>query len=203
MKFLLLLLTGCALTSKSPPVTVRYYIPPLADAAPSEQPAERVGVRLARVSAASHLGYAIAYRTSSVELQLYDLDRWTDTPEVYARRALERAIFRDHGFDQVTSDEKLTVDVEVTAFEEQRTPPGGRVSLRYTIRDDRRVLVADVATAVRSARSASRADVVVAIGHALDVAADVIANRLVDAVAHPVQPDSPDDVPRHRLSRRR
>lgn len=203
MKALLLFLTSCALTSKSPPVTVRYYVPPLADAAGGKKPAQSTAVRLARVSAAAHLGYAIAYRNSPVELQLYDLDRWTDTPEVYARRSLERAIFRDHGFDQVTNDEKLTVDVEVTAFEETRSPPGGRVSLRYTIRDDERVLVADVATAVRSARSASRADVVVAIGHALDAAADKVANRLDEAVAHPVQPDSPDDVPRHRLSRRR
>jgi ABC-type uncharacterized transport system auxiliary subunit len=203
MRLLVILLTGCALTSKAPPVTVRYYIPPLADAAGGDAPAHRTAVRLARVSAASHLGYAIAYRTSPVELQLYDLDRWTDTPEVYARRSLERAIFRDHGFDQVTSDEKLTVDVEVVAFEEQRTPPGGRVSLRYTIRDDERVLVADVATAVRSARSANRADVVVAIGRALDAASDEVADRLEKSVAHPVQPDSPDDVPRHRLSHRR
>lgn len=203
MRALLLLLTSCALTSKSAPVTVRYFIPPLADAAGGAKPAQSTAVRLARVSAASHLGYDIAYRTSPVELQLYDLDRWTDPPEVYARRALERAIFRDHGFAQVTNDEKLTVDVEVVAFEEQRTPPAGRVSLRYTIRNEERVLVADVATAVRSARSAERADVVVAIGHALDAAANDIAKRLDEAVAHPVQPDRPDDVPRHRLSRRR
>lgn len=203
MRLLVLLLTSCALTSKSAPVTVRYYIPPLADAAGSAKPGERTPVRLAQVSAAAHLGYEIAYRTSAVELQLYDLDRWTEAPEVYARRALERAIFRDRGFDEVTDDEKLSVDVEVLAFEEQRSPPGGRVQLRYTIRDDKHVLVADVATAVRSARSASRADVVVAIGHALDAAADEVAERLADSVAHPVQPDRADDVPRHRLSRRR
>ena len=146
---------------------------------------------------------ALGKRLGLSKLQLYDLDRWTDPPEVYARRSLERAIFRDHGFAQVTTDEKFTVDVEVVAFEEQRTPPAGRVSLRYTIRNEERVLVADVATAVRSARSAKRADVVVAIGHALDAAANDIANRLDELVAHPVQPDSPDDVPRHRLSRRR
>ena len=170
---------GCALTSKSEPVTVHYYSPPLADAAGSAE-ASRAHVGPPRPGLGrSHLGYDIAYRTSPVELQLYDLDRWTDTPETYARRSLERAIFRDHGFDQVTTDEKLSVDVEVTAFEEQRSPPGGRVSLRYTIRDEHHVLVADVATAIRSAHSASRADVVVAIGHALDAAADEIANRLV------------------------
>src|SRR4051812_44384201 len=118
MRLLVILLAGCALTSKSTPVTVRYYSPPLADAAGGAKPAERTSVRLARVSAASHLGYDIAYRTSPVELQLYDLDRWTETPETYARRSLERAIFRDHGFDQVTADEKVSVDVEVTAFEE-------------------------------------------------------------------------------------
>jgi hypothetical protein len=203
MKLLVLLLTSCALTSKSPPVTVRYYIPPLAEAARSPKPSERTAVRLARVSAASHLGYAMAYRVSPVELELYDLDRWTDTPEVYARRALERAIFRDHGYDQVNADEKLSIDVEVVAFEEQRSPPGGRVQLRYTIRDDDHVVVADVATGVRTARSASRADVVVAIGHALDAAANEVADRLDKSVAHPVQPDGADDVPRHRLSRRR
>lgn len=189
MRLWLTVLAGCALATKSPPVTVRYYSPPLADG--SESRSQRPSARLARISAASHLGYAIAYRTSPVELQLHDLDRWTDTPDIYVKRALEQRLAHNPS--------GRSLDVEVLAFEELHSPPSGRVQLSYTIRTDERVLASDIVTVVRSARSERRADVVVAIGHALDAAADQIAAR----VAHAVQPRSDDDVPRHRVTRRR
>jgi ABC-type uncharacterized transport system auxiliary subunit len=202
VKLCLILLAGCALTQKSPPVTVRYYVPPLADGADSPaSPSQRTSIRLARITAASHLGYSIAYRTSPVELQLYDLDRWTDTPDVYAKRALERALFRDKGF--VQSSDGLSLDVDVLAFEELRSPPSARVELSYTLRDEDRVIASDTVTSIRRARSESRGDVVVAVGDALDRAADEIAMRVAVAVAHPVQPRTDDDVPRHRVTRRR
>jgi ABC-type uncharacterized transport system auxiliary subunit len=204
--WMLVLLTSCALTRKSKPVTVHYYAPPVpSDTRSVGTSAPDAEVRLGRISASNYLGYAIAYRISPVELRLYDLDRWTDTPDEYAKHALERALFGSGRITQATTGRVLTVDMEVTAFEEVRSPAiGGRVQIRFEVHDERNVVATDIVTVERKARSAQLADIVSAIGTALDEATAEVAERIVTvAVAHPVHPGSRDDVSGHRVSGRR
>lgn len=202
----ILLFAGCSLTRNSPPVIVHYYEPPLTTAeriAPTGTPEARV--RLGRIETSAHLRYSIAYRTSDVQLETYDLDRWTDTPDAYVERSLESSLFASRPLQEATGGDVLVLDVDVLGFEEVRAPkPGGLVKLRYRLRDDRTVVASETITVVRTARSGELGDVVAALGHALDDATSRIADHVLKtAVAYPVQSEDQEDVPHRRLTTRR
>jgi len=123
-------LLGCALTSKSDPFTVRYFTPEAsggeqAGAAHANDAAAAPGprLRLGRISAASYLREAIAYRSSSRELGYYEDRRWTESPDIYLRRALARALYEERGLTRVVSGGAPTLEVELTAFEEIQGKP--------------------------------------------------------------------------------
>jgi cholesterol transport system auxiliary component len=167
---------GCALTERSKPIDIHYFAPVLGSAplAPAEP---ELRVRLGRITASDHLRAPIAHRTSPVEIGVYDTRRWTDPPETYVRRVLERELVsRGRGENEVT------LDVEVMAFEEVREPRlAGRVQLRYRLRDRQGLLASGLITQARDARSNDFAAVVAAIGKALDQAAVELARTTADA----------------------
>ena len=190
MRFLVLLLAGCALVSKSKPIDVHYFSPtaPTQTVTASSTSVSRGRLRLARVIASSHLRYRIVQRESAVELSLYDTRRWSETPERYVRRSLERALFEVRDLDEATGGSAVALDVDVLAFEEVRRPAHrGRVQLRYRLRDDRDVVATGVITAERDVRAAPFDAVVEAIGGALDDA----TSRLADAVLEHMPPTTP------------
>ncbi len=142
-------LTGaCAFFGKADPIVPRYFSPeavPTAGAnamttAPANGTATTGGLelRLGRVNAAAYLKDRIVYRDTAYELSYYDERRWTDKPELYVRRALSRALFDQRGLRQIISGPGPTLDVDVLAFEEVRgTPHVARLSLAYTLHDER------------------------------------------------------------------
>jgi cholesterol transport system auxiliary component len=181
---LVLVVAACALTKKSEPVEVHYFTPmvPTGAQGPAHE-TPRARVRLGRIWSSSHLRYAIARRTSPVELTMYEFDRWTDTPDVYVKRSIEQALFQERPIEQATSGNAVSLDVDVIAFEEVKSPPGGRVQLRFSLRDEHSVIASDTVTVVRKARGAALADTVVAIGEALDDATTQIGDRVLETVA--------------------
>jgi cholesterol transport system auxiliary component len=142
--------SGCALASKGEPLTPRYFSPVLAaepsppaatPAAGAAAPAE-LELRIGNIEPAAHLEERIAYRVSDTELAYSDDRRWTEPPEQFVRRALERELFESHAFRRVISGAAPTLDVEVLSFEEVRQgSPRARLGLRVTLRDDRRALL--------------------------------------------------------------
>lgn len=133
---------GCALTSKGAPLEPRYFSPELAPLEQSGAPASPLELRLGQVESAAHLEQRIAHRKSQAELAYYDEWRWTEPPEAYVRRALERELFERRGLVQVVAGVAPTLDAELSSFEElDGGSPRVRVVLRVRVRDDRRVLV--------------------------------------------------------------
>lgn len=144
----LLLLTfataGCALTSKGEAVQPRFYSAEVA------APARTGGagatgscdLRLGGVDAAAHLRERMVFRQPSGEVGFYEERRWTERPEVYARRALSRALFEQKGLREVVAGEAPTLSVELLAFEEVRRDDGSAVRLRLAaeLSDDRTVV---------------------------------------------------------------
>jgi cholesterol transport system auxiliary component len=176
-----LALAGCALTSRSAPMQIRYYAidTPRADARTRLSAPCELRVRIGSIEPDSHLRERIARRVSPSELALYDARRWTEVPDVYVRRALEHALFERRPFQHALAGAAPTIDIEVTAFEEVESPRrAGRVELRYHVRDDRDVLATDEVVVERPASGTDFAGVVDAIGDALDVA----VNRVADTV---------------------
>jgi ABC-type uncharacterized transport system auxiliary subunit len=180
-----ILLAACALTSKAPPVQIRYFSPVPSHAERRAAQPVHGRLRIGSVTASSYLGYRIAHRRSPVELELSDTLRWTEQPDDYVRRAVAQALFVHRGIEQVVSGNALTLDVEVTAFEhvERAGRHFGRVQLRYSLEDDQRVIAHDVVTVEREAQRADIASVVTAIGDALAAASDELADRVAARIA--------------------
>jgi len=133
---------GCALTSKAEVVTPRYFSPEPARPVRSPKAPDGLELRLGQVSAASHLDERIAYRVGGTEMGFYEARRWSDNPEAYLRRALERDLFEERGLTRIVAGDTPILDVELTAFEELRGQPNkARVALTFSVRDERRSVV--------------------------------------------------------------
>ncbi len=137
---LLSLLSDCALTSKAQAVYPRFFSPEpemVAAALPVTTEAP-IALRLGQVEAASHIDERFAYRLEPSELSYNEERRWTEAPERYLRRALERELFQRRGIQRIVSGPGGTLDVELTAFEELRSPPARvRLALSFSLHDDR------------------------------------------------------------------
>ena len=129
---------GCALTSKADAVSPRFFSPEpetRAKVLPETEEAA-LELRLGEVEAASHLEERISYRLHASELAYYEDRLWTEAPEQYLRRALERELFEHRHIRRVVSGAGATLEVELTAFEELRGPPARvRLALSYTLYD--------------------------------------------------------------------
>ncbi|HEY1810917.1 MAG TPA: ABC-type transport auxiliary lipoprotein family protein [Kofleriaceae bacterium] len=173
---------GCALTSHSTPVQLRYFTP-LANTAPVVAPAANApatSLRLGRIVPSSLLRTRIVHRDSSVELVPYETLRWSDPPETYVRRALAHALFDTRAFDEAVGGNGPVLDVDVLAFEEDRRGDRrfGRVALGYELRSEDRVVSHGVVEVEREARSPQIDAVVAAVGDALSAASAELAHRL-------------------------
>jgi cholesterol transport system auxiliary component len=143
LALLLCVCPACALMSKAQPLAPRYFSPDEGSAprapAPGTAPLE---LRLGEVEAAVHLEQRIAYRPSDGELGYYESWRWTEPPQAYLRRALERELFERRGLVRVVSGSAPTLNVELTSFEELRAEPArARVELSIVLRGERRALL--------------------------------------------------------------
>jgi cholesterol transport system auxiliary component len=121
----LLLGAGCALTSKSDSLNLRYFTPegaPVRTASSGPRADLHLDLRLGKVNSASYIKDRIAFRASEYEIGFYDEMRWTEKPESYVRRALVRSLFDEHGIRQLVSGVGLVLDVDLDAFEEMRAP---------------------------------------------------------------------------------
>jgi uncharacterized lipoprotein YmbA len=133
---------GCALTSKGEVLSPRYFSPEPASATRSPKTTDRLELRLGQVSSASHLDERMAYRVGGAEMGFYDDQRWTENPEAYLRRALERDLFEERGLSRIVTGGAAILDIELTAFEELRgQPTQARVAVTFSLRDDRRSFI--------------------------------------------------------------
>lgn len=178
-------LASCALASNAPPLEIRYFSPVLSGDAPvTTAHTDATPLRLGRITPSAHLRYRIVYRSSAVEISLYDALRWTERPDAYLRRALERALFEARPIEEALDEPAPTLEVELLAFEEVRRADhrAGRIELRYQLESSGSVLASGVLAAERRAKNDSIESVVAAIGEALsDVSsqlADVVAAKL-------------------------
>lgn len=178
------LLGSCALLTKAEPLTPRYFsVEQGADVTPVER-SVGLQLRLGPVRSASHLDERICYRKNSAELGFYSDRRWTEIPEEYMRRALERELFERRGVQRVVVGEAPTLDVEVTAFEELRSSPTqARLALRLSLRNEGLALLEDSLEIVQPVESDARTDAEQALAMAFAAtvaeAAQTVAARVV------------------------
>lgn len=184
-----LLGSGCALTSKSEVLDVRYFTPErvkteLTSARPPSDPTKggALGLELGRVSSSSHIREKMAFRDASWEIGYYEDRRWTERPEAFVRRELGRTLFEERGFRRsVGAANAPTLEIELLAFEEIRAKPtrAARVQLRMILHDGRDVLLEETVTIDKPlANNETSTDAVVAAtADALDAASALVADR--------------------------
>ena len=175
-----LLAQGCALLSRGTPLKPHYYEPPPPQHAAAAEPLPTCALQLGDVIAEDGLGRSIAFRRSPYEIGFYETRRWSESPENYLRRALERGLFEDARCRRVLADDGPTLDARLLTFEERRgQPPSARVAVHVIVHDGSRVLAEATFHAERSFE-ASDGDAafdafVAAVAHALDeVVAEVV-----------------------------
>ena len=194
---------GCALTSKSVPIAPRYFS--------SERPADAtrssakpagapLELRLGRITSSSHLDERLVFRDSDYELGYYEERRWTEDPEEYLRRRLGRVLFEERGLRHVIGGMALTLEVELTAFEEIRVPKRvARVQLTARLQDARLVRWEETLTVDQPIPEDSKGDVadgmVSAIGTALGSVVDRIADRVMTELTATPAPAAPAPLP--------
>lgn len=177
--------TGCALTSKGDALAIRWYTPEnakatltSAGAGPALPTDASPQIQLGRVNSGINLREKIAYRDSTFEQGYYEDKRWTERPEVYVRRELERTLYEEHGFRRALAAQAPALEVEVVSFEEVLGPGNvhnARVQLKIVIHDEKDSLLERTVTAERPVAGKDFPAVVQAMALALDAAAEETA----------------------------
>jgi cholesterol transport system auxiliary component len=179
---LLVSTTACALLSKNDPHTSRYFSPEYDSDGPAAHLRSDLQIRLGRVEGWSHLRERMAVRNSARELFYYEDRRWTEKPEIYLRRALSRTLFEERGMIESLGGRAVTLDVELTAFEEMEQPHRARVQVLLVLRDDRTGLFEETITVEEPVVRAGEADQARAVVDALSLALHMGVTRIADRV---------------------
>jgi cholesterol transport system auxiliary component len=190
-----LTIAGCALTERGPSVEWTYYsLPPSQTAAAPAPPRKGPALVLGQVTASSNLAKKIVYRVSEVESGEYENKRWTDRPEDFVSRSLIRALFEKRSLTQKLSGPSPQLDIDIVAFEEVRAGNNrrGRVTLRFALHDEARVLARGTIRKERAAASEDIADVVRAIADALEDASSDLGDAVVATLAETAPTDDGD-----------
>lgn len=196
-------LCGCALLTKSAPITPRYFAPRIDTDAASEQkvPEAAVGrrLRLGRINAGPHLRERMAYRSSDTEVGYREERRWTERPDAYLQRALARSLFEEHRIDRAVSGAAPTLDAELVAFEEVLKPKHHvRVEVIFGLDD---TVGGYLQRTIKTERDVEGDDddpeaVVHALSQALEVTVSEISRAVIDKLAEiPVAPAAAGETP--------
>lgn len=188
-----LLGAGCALTSKSDPLSPRYFSPELPGEVSRSRPRPAgppLELRLGRVDGAAHLEERLVFRDSDHEFGYYVERRWTEAPEEYLKRRLARVLFEERGLVHVVGGAAATLEVRLTAFEELRAPKRiARVQVTARLQDQRVVHWEETLTVdqpvVATGKGDDAGEMVAALGQALRAVVDRIADRVVEDLAAP------------------
>jgi len=177
-----LALSGCALLGKNEPLVPRYFTPEYQGDAAAAPVHPGLQLRLGRIEGWAHLRERMAGRSSARELFFYEDRRWTERPEVYLRRALARTLFEERGVVEALSGRVVTLDVELTAFEEIEPAHEARLQARLVLHDDRLGLLQETVTVDQPVAVSGGADPARAVVDALSQALHVAVTRMADHV---------------------
>lgn len=189
-----LFIAGCALTSKSDPIESRFFSPDLstarvrvtsADGAAKTKAVGEVApagggveLRMGRVLAAAHLREKIAHRTSGHELTFYEERRWTERPDAYLRRALEQSLFESGVFVRVVSGDAPTLEVELLAFQEAKSPHVAELRFVVRVFDGRTVRWEETIAVDEKLTGNEQEELASALGRALVAGSDRVTQNL-------------------------
>ena len=177
-------LSACALFRR--PDAPRFFDPePAARAGALADPAAatasvKIPVRLGSVRNSGYRRDRIVWRTSEVELGLYEDRRWTDLPSHYVERALARELYERRGISRPGAKPAVTLLADVVAFDDVVAPTHeAYVAIFVTLvaPDQRQLLVREF-----TARSPVADNDPASVARAMGVALEDCVSQIVSAV---------------------
>jgi ABC-type uncharacterized transport system auxiliary subunit len=187
----LLCASGCALLGKGKPLSVRYFD---LEADTSYRPSVQVAsprLRLGSVSAARYIDRRFVSRRSAHELSYHDGWRFSDQPEAFLERALSENLFERAGLTRVVSGLSPTLEVKLTAFEENALSGAHKahVSVLAVVHDDRVQLWQRSFEVTREVGAGDEAEALAgALGKALAEVAVQVTEETLRTLARPAAP---------------
>lgn len=141
-------------------------------------------LRLGRVNANRTISERMVYRETEYEVTSYDDRAWTERPESYLTRSLNRVLFEERGLQSIVGGPGQTLEVELLRFEEVMRPAHvARVRLSFALSDERVVSLQKTINIelpiVPSVAEMQGAMVAEAMGQALSDAVNELANQVI------------------------
>jgi ABC-type uncharacterized transport system auxiliary subunit len=182
--------SACALVRR--PDAPRFFDPEPAarELAPAEPAGATAGVkvpvRIGPVRSSSYRRDRIVWRSSEVELGLYEDRRWTDLPSQYVERALGRELYERRGISQTGTQPAVTLLADVVAFDDVVAPTReAYVAIFVTlVAPDQRQLLTHEFTARSPIADNDPASVARAMGVALDDCVGQIVSAVEAVLSH-------------------
>lgn len=179
---LLALLPGC-LSDLRPdaPQSIRFFsAAPDSEVDAVEPRADLASLRLGRVRAADHLTNRLVWRVSPVEYGFYELSRWTEAPEMYLERRLERSLFVERGVPRTITPDRAVLDATLVGFEEDlEAGRAARVAIAFHLTRGSEVLWSQTLEHRIEFTSTDRAVLAHSLGQALEQLVERAAERVV------------------------
>ncbi len=185
--------TGCALTNKADPLSLRYFAPPRQKQAVAEPVAttQPLLIRVNRVEVAAHLTETIAYRQGESEVGYYHTLRWTEPPDVYLDRAIDDVLFFGNEMRRGLTDWRYTLGIELEAFEELKYGTHRAIVGIYLSVADERMVLRERRLVVETPVAADAGEPEVALanafGRALSDIAELVRREVRSVAAQQVQ----------------
>ncbi len=196
-------LAACALLSKNEPLTPRYFtLAEEPEGVRSPRVSSNTGpngplLALGRVVAGAQLHERILYRSGDHEVAYYDDRRWSERPDVYLRRALQRALFQERGLREAVSGAAPTLQAELQTFEEIRgKEPRVRMQVLIALDDGRTMQLTETVTVDAPVSAAKNDDaqanaVAAAFDEALHTGVEQIADHVLTKLQASLAPAAP------------
>lgn len=146
-----------------------------------------IPLRLQRVRSASYLGERMVWRSSEVELGIYEQRRWTEPPAELFEQALAARLFQSGALRRSESATAASLEVKLLAFDEVLAPQHvASIRVSVLLEDGQQGPLIDRELAASAPVSGSAgSDVARAMGSALDQItaeiADEVRTRLASA----------------------
>src|SRR5262249_53693039 len=146
----------------------------------------RAGGGRGRVGSSGSRGDRIVWRSSEVELGLYEDRRWTDLPSHYVERALARELYERRGISRTGAQPAVTLLADVVAFDDVVAPTReAYVAIFVTlVATAQRQLLAREFTARSRIAGGDPASVARAMGVALDDCVGQIVSAVEAVLSH-------------------
>jgi cholesterol transport system auxiliary component len=178
--------SGCALLSRGQPFAVRYYDPqPPSTSVDQAPPWPACELSMGRIAGTDGVRQQIMRRDAMEHVEYDEGRRWTEPPDSYLRRALDRVLFEEGRCHRTFAAGSPILDATLVAFEgieAHDAPASARVGVQIVVHDEREVFDERTIVVDRDVPPGGDADAYDRLVRAMSVALLDLATQIAERV---------------------